>query len=80
MAEDKTLVNLEWVQVTERAENRQWGGCRYEVYEGAPYQTYERGAEAFKTLDEVRTFLEKQAEIHREVAVQYTQALVRLTT
>ena len=73
---DKPLVD--WVDVGERPEGQRWGGCRYEVYESAPYESYDRGGAAFKTIEETVTFLEEQARIHTEVGNQYAKAAVSL--
>jgi len=75
---EKPLVKLEWVDVRERPEGRRWGGCRYEVYQSAPYESYDRGEAPFKTIEETVTFLEEEARIHTEVGRQYAEAAATL--
>ena len=75
---DKPLVKLDWVDVGERPEGQRWGGCKYEVYESAPYESYDRGGAAFKTIEETVTFLEGEAGIHAEVGRQYAEAAATL--
>ncbi len=71
---EKDVVKLVWIRVFERAADQHWGGCPYEVYEGAEYESYDRGGVAFKTLADVGTFLQEQGELHSKVAAEYQQA------
>lgn len=69
---EKTLVGLEWVTVDEP--DHLGPGMRYEVYETAPYENWERGGMPFATLAETAVFLREQAVTHQKVALQYNEA------
>lgn len=70
--EAQALVNLEWITVDEPG--YLGPGMRYQAYESAPYETWERGGAPFATLAEVAVFLREQSVIHQKVAWQYNEA------